>query len=151
MASNPIIDSLEVRALAWVIPLSHIGMMLTYQFMNASNMRIFLTLDRARHTAANSLPSASWRRKFPCRQAYQYQLKVLFSFLFSSFWGAFWTPKRHFSLSSGRSRRLTHRDTCSQVDIGDAATTRNEDTAHGEANVQFMIVMAPKMPYMGRG
>ena len=71
---------------------------------------------------------------------------------------------------------------CGQIDIGNAATTRNEDTARGrlqasdrieaearidvnevargvaymaslslEANVQFMIVMATKMPYIGRG
>jgi NADP-dependent 3-hydroxy acid dehydrogenase YdfG len=71
---------------------------------------------------------------------------------------------------------------CSQIDIGNAATTRNEDTARGrlqatggvvaepridvehvargvvymatlplEANVQFMTVMATKMPYIGRG
>ncbi|HUN41364.1 MAG TPA: SDR family oxidoreductase [Acetobacteraceae bacterium] len=69
-----------------------------------------------------------------------------------------------------------------QIDIGNAATTRNEDTARGrlqasgkvepearidvevvargvsymaslplEANVQFMTVMATKMPYIGRG
>src|ERR1700730_1089117 len=71
---------------------------------------------------------------------------------------------------------------CGQIDIGNAATTRNEDTARGrlqasgrveaearidvrdvakgvlymaelppEANVQFMTVMANKMPYVGRG
>ena len=71
---------------------------------------------------------------------------------------------------------------CGQIDIGNAATTRNEDTARGrlqatgrveaeprmdvrdvakgvvymaslslEANVQFMTVMASKMPYIGRG
>ena len=71
---------------------------------------------------------------------------------------------------------------CGQIDIGNAATTRNEDTARGrlqatgrveaeprmdvrdvakgvvymaslslEANVQFMTVMATKMPYLGRG
>src|SRR3984957_11109401 len=71
---------------------------------------------------------------------------------------------------------------CCQIDIGNAATTRNEDTARGrlqasgkvepearidvndvgrgvaymaslslEANVQFMTVMATKMPYIGRG
>ncbi len=71
---------------------------------------------------------------------------------------------------------------CGQIDIGNAATTRNEDTAQGrlqatgrveaeprmdvehvargvvymatlplEANVQFMTVMATKMPYIGRG
>jgi NAD(P)-dependent dehydrogenase (short-subunit alcohol dehydrogenase family) len=69
---------------------------------------------------------------------------------------------------------------CGQIDIGNAATTRNEDTARGrlqatgrveaeprmdvrdvasgvvymaslslEANVQFMTVMATKMPYIG--
>ncbi len=71
---------------------------------------------------------------------------------------------------------------CGQIDIGNAATTRNEDTARGRlqasgkveaearidvddvargvaymaslslnANVQFMTVMATKMPYIGRG
>jgi NAD(P)-dependent dehydrogenase (short-subunit alcohol dehydrogenase family) len=71
---------------------------------------------------------------------------------------------------------------CGQIDIGNAATTRNEDTARGrlqatgrveaeprmdvrdvangvvymaslslEASVQFMTVMATKMPYIGRG
>jgi NAD(P)-dependent dehydrogenase (short-subunit alcohol dehydrogenase family) len=71
---------------------------------------------------------------------------------------------------------------CGQIDIGNAATLRNEDTARGrlqasgrveaearisvedvargvaymaslplEANVQFMTVMATKMPYIGRG
>ena len=71
---------------------------------------------------------------------------------------------------------------CGQIDIGNAATPRNEDTARGrlqasgrvegepridvahvargvvymatlplEANVQFMTVMATKMPYIGRG
>jgi NAD(P)-dependent dehydrogenase (short-subunit alcohol dehydrogenase family) len=71
---------------------------------------------------------------------------------------------------------------CGQIDIGNAATTRNEDTPRGrlqatgrveaeprmdvqhvaravvymatlplEANVQFMTVMATKMPYIGRG
>jgi len=71
---------------------------------------------------------------------------------------------------------------CGQIDIGNAATMRNEDTAGGrlqatgrveaeprmdvrdvakgvvymaslslEANVQFMTVMATKMPYIGRG
>ncbi len=75
-----------------------------------------------------------------------------------------------------------HDIACSQIDIGNAATTRNEDTARGrlqptgrveaeprmdvehvargvvymatlplEANVQFMTVMATKMPYIGRG
>jgi NADP-dependent 3-hydroxy acid dehydrogenase YdfG len=71
---------------------------------------------------------------------------------------------------------------CGQIDIGNAATGRNEDTARGrlqasgrveaearidvrdvakgvaymaalplEANVQFMTVMATRMPYIGRG
>jgi len=71
---------------------------------------------------------------------------------------------------------------CGQIDSGNAATTRNEDTARGrlqahggveaeprmdvehvaraivymatlplDANVQFMTVMATKMPYIGRG
>ena len=71
---------------------------------------------------------------------------------------------------------------CGQIEIGNAATMRNEDTAGGrlqatgrveaeprmdvrdvakgvvymaslslEANVQFMTVMATKMPYIGRG
>src|SRR6201987_3154279 len=71
---------------------------------------------------------------------------------------------------------------CGQIGIGNAATSRNEDTAQGrlqasgkvepearidvndvargvaymaslslEANVQFMTVMATKMPYIGRG
>ncbi len=71
---------------------------------------------------------------------------------------------------------------CGQIDIGNAATSRNEDTARGrlqasgrveaearidvehvarcvaymaglplEANVQFITVMATKMPYIGRG
>ena len=71
---------------------------------------------------------------------------------------------------------------CGQIDIGNAATKRNEDTARGrlqasgrvegearmdvndvargvaymaslslEANVQFMTVMATRMPYIGRG
>lgn len=71
---------------------------------------------------------------------------------------------------------------CGQIDIGNAATARNEDTARGrlqatgrveaearidvndvargvaymaslslEANVQFMTVMATRMPYIGRG
>ena len=71
---------------------------------------------------------------------------------------------------------------CGQIDIGNAATTRNEDTARGrlqasgqveaearidvrdvakgvlymaglslDSNVQFMTVMATKMPYIGRG
>jgi NAD(P)-dependent dehydrogenase (short-subunit alcohol dehydrogenase family) len=75
-----------------------------------------------------------------------------------------------------------HNIACGQIDIGNAATERNEDTARGrlrpsgrveaearmnvldvakgvlymaslplEANVQFMTVMATKMPYIGRG
>jgi NAD(P)-dependent dehydrogenase (short-subunit alcohol dehydrogenase family) len=84
-----------------------------------------------------------------------------------------------------RSLSLDGRDcniACGQIDIGNAATSRNEDTARGrlqasgrvegearidvqdvargvlymaslplEANVQFMTVMATKMPYIGRG
>jgi NAD(P)-dependent dehydrogenase (short-subunit alcohol dehydrogenase family) len=84
-----------------------------------------------------------------------------------------------------RSLSLDGRDyniACGQIDIGNAATTRNEDTARGrlqatgrveaeprmdvehvaraivymatlplDANVQFMTVMATKMPYIGRG
>ena len=84
-----------------------------------------------------------------------------------------------------RSLSLDGRDydiACGQIDIGNAATTRNEDTARGrlqatgrveaeprmgvehvaravvymatlplDANVQFMTVMAIKMPYIGRG
>ena len=84
-----------------------------------------------------------------------------------------------------RARSLDGRDyniACGQIDIGNAATSRNEDTARGrlqasgrveaearidvehvargvaymaglplEANVQFMTVMATKMPYIGRG
>ena len=84
-----------------------------------------------------------------------------------------------------RSLSLDGRDyniACGQIDIGNAATTRNEDTARGrlqatgrveaeprmdvrdvakgvvymaslslEANVQFMTVMATRMPYIGRG
>ena len=84
-----------------------------------------------------------------------------------------------------RSLSLDGRDyniACGQIDIGNAATTRNQDTARGrlqasgrveaearidvtdvargvaymaslslEANVQFMTVMATKMPYIGRG
>jgi NAD(P)-dependent dehydrogenase (short-subunit alcohol dehydrogenase family) len=84
-----------------------------------------------------------------------------------------------------RSLSLDGRDyniACGQIDIGNAATTRNEDTAAGrlqahgrveaeprmdvehvargvvymatlplDANVQFMTVMATKMPYIGRG
>jgi NAD(P)-dependent dehydrogenase (short-subunit alcohol dehydrogenase family) len=75
-----------------------------------------------------------------------------------------------------------HNIACGQIDIGNAATERNEDTARGRlqpsgrveaearmnvldvakgvlymaslplgANVQFMTVMATKMPYIGRG
>ena len=84
-----------------------------------------------------------------------------------------------------RSLSLDGRDyniSCGQIDIGNAATSRNEDTARGrlqpsgrvegepridvehvargivymatlplDANVQFMTVMATKMPYIGRG
>jgi NAD(P)-dependent dehydrogenase (short-subunit alcohol dehydrogenase family) len=84
-----------------------------------------------------------------------------------------------------RSLSLDGRDydiACGQIDIGNAATSRNEDTAQGrlqatgrvegeprmdvahvaravvymatlplDANVQFMTVMATKMPYIGRG
>jgi NAD(P)-dependent dehydrogenase (short-subunit alcohol dehydrogenase family) len=84
-----------------------------------------------------------------------------------------------------RSLSLDGRDyniACGQIDIGNAATNRNEDTARGrlqatgrveaeprmdvehvargvvymatlplDANVQFMTVMATKMPYIGRG
>jgi NAD(P)-dependent dehydrogenase (short-subunit alcohol dehydrogenase family) len=84
-----------------------------------------------------------------------------------------------------RSLSLDGRDyniACGQIDIGNAATSRNQDTARGrlqatgrveaepridvehvargivymatlplEANVQFMTVMATKMPYIGRG
>ena len=84
-----------------------------------------------------------------------------------------------------RSLSLDGRDydiACGQIDIGNAATSRNEDTARGRlqatgrvegeprmdvehvaravvymatlplaANVQFMTVMATKMPYIGRG
>src|SRR5215469_10392297 len=84
-----------------------------------------------------------------------------------------------------RSLSLDGRDydiACGQSDIGNAATSRNEDTARGrlqasgkiepearidandvargvaymaslplQANVQFMTVMATKMPYIGRG
>src|SRR5215510_6905921 len=84
-----------------------------------------------------------------------------------------------------RSLSLDGRDydiACGQIDIGNAATSRNEDTARGrlqatgrvegeprmdvehvsravvymatlplDANVQFMTVMATKMPYIGRG
>jgi NAD(P)-dependent dehydrogenase (short-subunit alcohol dehydrogenase family) len=84
-----------------------------------------------------------------------------------------------------RSLSLDGRDydiACGQIDIGNAATSRNEDTARGrlqatgrvegeprmdvehvaralvymatlplDTNVQFMTVMATKMPYIGRG
>ncbi|MBV8118585.1 MAG: SDR family oxidoreductase [Alphaproteobacteria bacterium] len=84
-----------------------------------------------------------------------------------------------------RSLSLDGRDyniACGQIDIGNAATSRNQDTARGrlqasgrteaeprmdvehvaraivymatlplDANVQFMTVMATKMPYIGRG
>jgi NADP-dependent 3-hydroxy acid dehydrogenase YdfG len=84
-----------------------------------------------------------------------------------------------------RSLSLDGRDyniVCGLIDIGNAATARNEDTAQGrlqttgrveveprmdvehvaraivymatlplDANVQFMTVMATKMPYIGRG
>jgi len=84
-----------------------------------------------------------------------------------------------------RSMPLDGRDydiACGQIDIGNAATSRNEDTARGrrqatgrveaeprmdvahvaravvymatlplDANVQFMTVMATKMPYIGCG
>ena len=84
---------------------------------------------------------------------------------------------RSLSLSDGRAYDIA----CGQIDIGNAATTRNEDTARGrlqatgkveaearidvndvargvaymaslslEANVQFMTVMATKMPYIGQ-
>src|SRR6266446_7077411 len=52
------------------------------------------------------LPSLFWRAKFPCRQSCQYHAKVLIRFLFPSFWGAFLTLKRFFSLSSGKSQLL---------------------------------------------
>src|ERR1700726_3305482 len=100
-------------------------------------------------------------------------------------------PRRHSTPSVApqhgltRSLSLDGRDyniACGQIDIGNAATTRNEDTARArlqatgrveaepridvehvargavymatlplEANVQFMTVMATKMPYIGRG
>ncbi len=92
---------------------------------------------------------------------------------------------KHAMTGLTRSLSLDGRDydiACGQIDIGNAATTRNEDTARGrlqasgkveaearidvndvargvaymaslslEANVQFMTVMATKMPYIGRG
>src|SRR6266436_9937029 len=70
-------------------------------------MQIFSTSDRAPNSAATSLPSPFWRGKFRCRQARQYNFKVLISFLVSSFGGAFWTLKQIFSLSSGRSHPVT--------------------------------------------
>ncbi len=92
---------------------------------------------------------------------------------------------KHAMTGLTRSLSLDGRDydiACGQIDIGNAATTRNEDTARGrlqasgkveaearihvndvaravsymaslslDANVQFMTVMATKMPYIGRG
>jgi len=103
-------------------------------------------------------------------------------------------PRRHSSPYASTKHALTgltrslsldgrqYNIACGQIDIGNAATTRNEDTARGrlqatgrveaepridvrdvakgvvymaslslEANVQFMTVMATKMPYIGRG
>jgi NAD(P)-dependent dehydrogenase (short-subunit alcohol dehydrogenase family) len=103
-------------------------------------------------------------------------------------------PRRHSAPYASTKHALTgltrslsldgrqHNIACGQIDIGNAATTRNEDTARGrlqatgrveaeprmdvrdvangvvymaslslEANVQFMTVMATKMPYIGRG
>jgi NAD(P)-dependent dehydrogenase (short-subunit alcohol dehydrogenase family) len=103
-------------------------------------------------------------------------------------------PRRHSAPYASTKHALTgltrslsldgrqHDIACGQIDIGNAATTRNEDTARGrlqatgrveaeprmdvrdvakgvvymaslslEANVQFMTVMATKMPYIGRG
>ena len=78
-------------------------------------------------------------------------------------------------------RRAPFRHRCGQIDIGNAATSRNEDTARGQqatgsveaeqrievehvarafvymatlpldANVQFMTVMATQIPYIERG
>ena len=96
-----------------------------------------------------------------------------------------YTATKHALTGLTRSLSLDGRDyniACGQIDIGNAATTRNEDTARGrlqasgrveaearidvhdvargvaymaslplEANVQFMTVMATKMPYIGRG
>src|ERR1700730_6088988 len=77
----------------------------------AQSCEYFTHRDRAPNSAATSLPSPFWRGKFPCRQARQYNVNVLISFLFSSFRDAFWTLKQTFSLSSGRSsRRLSGSD-----------------------------------------
>ncbi len=96
-----------------------------------------------------------------------------------------YTATKHALTGLTRSLSLDGREfdiACGQIDIGNAATTRNEDTARGrlqasgrieaearidvgdvargvaymaslplEANVQFMTVMATKMPYIGRG
>jgi len=96
-----------------------------------------------------------------------------------------YTATKHAMTGLTRSLSLDGREfdiACGQIDIGNAATTRNEDTARGrlqatgrveaearidvddvargvaymaslslEANVQFMTVMATKMPYIGRG
>jgi NAD(P)-dependent dehydrogenase (short-subunit alcohol dehydrogenase family) len=96
-----------------------------------------------------------------------------------------YTATKHALTGLTRSLSLDGRDyniACGQIDIGNAATTRNEDTARGrlqatgrveaeprmnvehvaraivymatmplDANVQFMTVMATKMPYIGRG
>ncbi len=92
---------------------------------------------------------------------------------------------KHALTGMSRSLSLDGREfdiACGQIDIGNAATIRTEDTARGrlqasgrveaearidvndvargvaymaslplEANVQFMTVMATKMPYIGRG
>ena len=102
-----------------------------------------------------------------------------------TFFNAFSHRKWHALTGLTRSLSLDGREydiACGQIDIGNAATTRNEDTARGrlqasgkveaearidvndvargvaymaslslEANVQFMTVMATKMPYIGRG
>jgi NAD(P)-dependent dehydrogenase (short-subunit alcohol dehydrogenase family) len=96
-----------------------------------------------------------------------------------------YTATKHAMTGLTRSLSLDGREydiACGQIDIGNAATTRNEDTARGrlqasgrveaearidvddvargvaymaslslDANVQFMTVMATKMPYIGRG
>ena len=96
-----------------------------------------------------------------------------------------YTATKHALTGLTRSLSLDGRDyniACGQIDIGNATTTRNEDTARGrlqttgrveaepridvehvaraivymatlplDANVQFMTVMATKMPYIGRG
>jgi NAD(P)-dependent dehydrogenase (short-subunit alcohol dehydrogenase family) len=96
-----------------------------------------------------------------------------------------YSSTKHALTGLTRSISLDGRDydiACGQIDIGNAATPRNEDTAVGrvqasgrveaearidvkyvaqavaymaslplEANVQFMTVMATKMPYIGRG